>query len=361
MWPDHRLQQLFGIELPILQAPMAGSSSAEMALAVSAAGGLGSLACATLDAEGLRAALAAMRQKSTGPLNVNFFARVSPGSDDAADEVWLRKLSRYYRELGATAPPALSTGSVRAFDAASCAVIEAFPPAVVSFHFGLPETSLLQRVRATGAKIISSATTVEEACSLEEAGCDAIIAQGYEAGGHRGMFLSDDVQAQVGTFALVPQIADAVRVPVVAAGGIADGRGIAAAFALGASGVQLGTAFLFAEEASIDALYRDALGAAPSRPTVLTNVFSGRPARCMVNRLVSEVGPLAAEPPRFPKGFSALAPLRAEAERQGAADFSAHYCGQAAALGRATTAAALMRDLVAGTERQLQRLAGPPR
>lgn len=358
MWPDNRLRVLFGIELPIIQAPMAGSSGWEMALAVSEAGGLGSLACATLDATALRESLLAAKRKTNKPFNINFFVHAEPDPISAADSAWLNRLSPYFDELGALPAKQLSPGPIQPFDEARCAVIEEIGPEVVSFHFGLPAADLVCRIKAAGSRIMSSATTVGEARRLVEGGCDAVIAQGYEAGGHRGMFQTDDIDTQMGTLALVPQIADAVEVPVIAAGGIADGRGIAAAYALGACGVQIGTAYLFTEEATTTDLYRDALGSAESLHTSLTNVFSGRPARCIVNRVIREAGPMADDVPDFPTGFSAMAPLRARAEQQGNWDFSAYYCGQSAALGYSTTASRLTLDLAVDAKRRLKWMAG---
>jgi len=220
-------------------------------------------------------------------------------------------------------------------------VVEAFRPEVVSFHFGLPEKSLLDRVKATGAKVLSSATTVAEAVWLEQHGCDAIIAMGYEAGGHRGMFLSDDLSSQVGTFALVPQVVDAVKVPVIAAGGIADARGVAAAFMLGASAVQVGTAYLFTPEAKVSPSHHKALRTAKESETAVTNVFTGRPARGILNRVMRELGPMSAKAPAFPLAGGALMPLRAKDE----ADFSNLWAGQAFTLGVELTTAALTRQL----------------
>jgi nitronate monooxygenase len=236
-----------------------------------------------------------------------------------------------------------------------CDLVEEFAPEVVSFHFGLPEQSLLERVRATGAKIISSGTTVEEARWLEGQGCDAIIAQGYEAGGHRGMFLSQDITTQAGTMALVPQVVDAVKVPVIAAGGIADARGIAAAFALGASAVQIGTAYLFCPEAKVSQLHREALRRARDNDTILTNVFTGRPARGIVNRIAREAGPMSDLAPEFPLAACAIAPLRATAEQAGSGDFSPLWSGQAAALAREVPAGELTRELAAETLARLSR------
>lgn len=356
-WPDQRLQDLFGIEHPIVQAPMAGSSSLDMAVAVTEAGGLGSLACAAQDAETLRETLTVAKSKTEGPLNVNFFAHVSPDPDDDADAAWLDRLTPYYEARDIAPPTALSAGPIQPFGAAMCEVVEAITPAVVSFHFGLPGSDLVHRVKAAGARVISSATTVDEARWLAENGCDAIIAQGYEAGGHRGMFLTSSVDTQIGTLALVPQIADAVDMPVIAAGGIADGRGIAAAFALGASGAQIGTAYLFTAEATVNPLYMAALGSAETLATSITNVFSGRPARALVNQVMLETGPIA-ETAAFPKGFAAMGPLRADAERAGSRDYSAHYCGQGAALSHETTAAQLTRDLAQDARQRLHWMAG---
>jgi nitronate monooxygenase len=345
MWPDRRILSLFGIEQPVIQAPMAGANSSQMAIAVSEAGGLGSLPCAMLSAEDARAELKLIRRGTSKPINVNFFCHRSPEADSSREEGWRRTLSRYYVELGLD-PHAAPPRSVRMpFDESMCDVVAEFHPEIVSFHFGLPENSLLARVRATGARILSSATSVDEARHLEDRGCDAIVAQGYEAGGHRGMFLTDDVSRQVGTMALVPQVVDAVKVPVVAAGGIADARGIAAAFTLGASAVQLGTAYLFCPESTISSLHRQSLRDAKDDATVVTNVFTGRPARGIANRLTREIGPMSSLAPAFPRAGGPLLPLRAKAEAAGSGDFSPLWSGQAAALGRELPAGELTRVL----------------
>jgi nitronate monooxygenase len=345
MWPDDRFRELVGIELPIIQAPMAGSSSTAMAIAVSEAGGLGSLACATLGPAELRSEVEKVLEKSAGPINVNFFAHRPPQKAQARHLVWLRQLSRYFREFGATPPTELVGGPVRPFDAEHCDVIEELRPRIVSFHFGLPSRDLVDRLRSADIRVMSSATSVEEAVWLVEHGCDAVIAQGYEAGGHRGSFLEDDPLSAIGLFSLVPQIAAAVDVPVVAAGGIAEGCGVAAAFALGASAVQVGTAFLFSEEAMVNPLAARTLRSEAARRTAITNVFSGRPARCIVNRAIEEVGAMSTQPPDFPLGFSALGPLRAAAEARGLRDFSPHYCGQSASLCESMSAGDLTRRL----------------
>lgn len=289
-WPDNRLLDLLGIEVPIIQAPMAGATTAAMVIAASAAGALGSMPSAALSIEQLREALTTIRQASARSINVNFFCHQPPAPDAARDQRWKDVLEPYYRELGADFDAPTPVSNRAPFNEAACQVVEEFRPEVVSFHFGLPEKSLLDRVKATGAKVLSSATTVQEALWLEQHGCDAIIAMGIEAGGHRGMFLSHDLNTQIGLFALLPQIVDAVSVPVIAAGGIGDARGIVAALALGASAVQIGTAYLFTPEASVTASHHHALRNAQASETALTNLFTGRPARGIVNRVMRELG-----------------------------------------------------------------------
>ena len=347
MWPDHRIQDLLGIEVPIVQAPMAGAVSPEMVIAVSEAGGLGSLPCAMLSPEQARAQLGVVRQRTSRPINLNFFCHTPPTQDLGREERWKERLSTYYVEfdLDPGIPTPISARSP--FDEAFSEAVEEFKPEVVSFHFGLPTPRLLDRVKATGARILSSATSVEEAKWLEGNGCDAIIAQGYEAGGHRGIFLSDDITTQAGTMALVPQVVDAVKVPVIAAGGIGDARGIVAAFALGASAVQIGTAYLFCPESTVAPLHREALTRAQADKTALTNVFTGRPARSIANRLVREVGPMSPLAPAFPLAGGAVAPLRQKSEAAGSTDFMALWAGQAAGLGRVLPAGELTRTLAA--------------
>lgn len=342
-WPDTRILDLLGIELPIIQAPMAGATTSAMVIAASNAGGLGSLPAAMLSIEQLREELKFIRQHSQHPLNVNFFCHQPPTADADREHDWKNLLEPYYRELGVDFDAPTPVSNRAPFDHAACEVLEEFRPEVVSFHFGLPEQSLLDRVKATGAKILSSATSVDEAIWLEQHGCDAIIAMGYEAGGHRGMFLSDDLNTQVGTMALVPQIVDAVSVPVIAAGGIGDARGIAAAFLLGASAVQLGTAYLFTPEAKVTASHHKALRTAKESETALTNIFTGRPARGILNRVMRELGPISPEAPAFPLAGGALMPLRAKGE----ADFSNLWSGQALRLGIELPTAELTKLLAA--------------
>ena len=357
-WPDRRILDLLRIELPILQAPMAGATTPEMVIAVSEAGGLGGLPCAQYDLAGASAALDQVRAGTQRPVNVNFFCHVLPERDAAEEQRWRAHLAGYYRELGLD-PATPSTGGGRTpFDAAFCGWVEEHKPEVASFHFGLPEPALLQRVKATGAKVLGSATTVREARWLESHGCDAVIAMGYEAGGHRGIFLSEDnardMAGQVGTFALVPQIADAVRVPVIAAGGIADGRGIVAAFALGGAAVQIGTAYLFTPEAKIPAYHRAALKTAAEDETMVTNLFTGRPARGIANRLMREIGPLSTEVPEFPLAGGSLMPLRKVSEAAGSGEFSNMWAGQAFRLGVELPAGALTRKLASDALRRFR-------
>jgi nitronate monooxygenase len=357
MWPNRRLLDLLKLEHPIVLAPMAGAMDWELAAAVSASGGLGSIPAAMLDAERLRDQMAQFRAHTKGPVNLNFFCHRAPVPNNAREAAWRERLASYYRELGIDPGAPVPMTNRAPFDASFCAVVEELKPEVVSFHFGLPEKLLLARAKAAGCKIFASATTVAEARLLEAAGADAIIAQGFEAGGHRGMFLASDVATQVGTFALVPQVVDAVKIPVIAAGGIGDARGIAAALALGAAGVQIGTAYLWSAESKISPLHRAALEEAQADGTALTNVMSGRPARGLINRIVREVGPISDVAPEFPLATGALAPLRAKAEAQGSSDFSALWAGQAAALGRALPAGEVTRRLAAETAELLRSLA----
>ncbi|HET7887690.1 MAG TPA: nitronate monooxygenase family protein [Bradyrhizobium sp.] len=358
MWPDRRLIDLFRTEFPIVLAPMAGVMDAELVIAAAQGGALGSLPCAMLSAEKAREQVNSIRQRVSSPVNMNFFCHEAVPVDPVQETGWKRRLAPYYKEFGVD-PDALVNAANRApFDATVCEVVEELKPEVVSFHFGLPETGLLARVKAAGATVMSSATTVREAIWLEEHGADVIIAQGAEAGGHRGMFLTENIAEQPGTFALVPQVVDAVKVPVIAAGGIADGRGIAAAFALGAAGVQIGTAYLRCPESKVIAPARAALAQAWDDSTVITNVMTGRPARGFANRLMREVGPISPDAPSFPHAATALGPLRAAAEKQGKVDFTNVWAGQAVRLGRDMPAAELTRALAGSALAHLSKLAG---
>ena len=331
---------------PVIQAPMAGSQNHRLTLAVCAAGGLGSLPAAMLGPEALQAELQALQAATAAPYNVNFFCHTPPSDDAARQAEWHAALAPFYREFGLD-PANIPSGPGRVpFSHDSADVLEAFRPAVVSFHFGLPAPDLLARVKGWGSLVLSSATTVAEAQWLQAHGVDAIIAQGLEAGGHRGMFLTDDLSTQIGTFALLPQIVQAVHVPVIAAGGIATPAGLAAAKALGAAAVQIGTAYLCSHEATTSALHRTALQSPAAQHTALTNVFSGRPARGMVNRLMRELGPLCPQAPAFPLATAGIAPLRAAAEGQGCADFSPLWAGQNARGCRTAAAADITREFV---------------
>jgi len=341
------LQQLLGIELPIIQAPMAGVQGSALAIAVSNTGGLGSLPCAMLTSDAIRSELTAIKANTDRPFNVNFFCHVPPSANAEREALWRGALSPYYAEFGIDASTIPVGAGRMPFTAEAARVLSEFKPVVVSFHFGLPSAELLAAVRSWGAKILSSATTVEEARWLEAHGVDAIIAQGFEAGGHRGMFLSDDLSTQVGMFALLPQIVRAVNVPVIAAGGIADAKGVAAAMALGAAGVQMGTAYLLCPETTTTAVHRAALSSDAARHTALTNLFTGRPARGIVNRIMRDLGPISSAPPAFPLATAAIAPLRAKAESRGSGDFSPLWSGQNASGCRQAPAAELTRQFAA--------------
>lgn len=324
---------------------MAGVQGYALAAAVSNAGGLGSLPCAMLSPQQLRDELTLLRQTTTHPFNVNFFCHSPPTPDAAAESRWRAALAPYYAEFGIDAASIAAGPGRNPFSDETAAVLEAFRPAVVSFHFGLPSAALMARVKSWGSTVLSSATTVEEALWLQNHGADAIIAQGLEAGGHRGMFLTDDITTQMGTFALLRQVVHAVQVPVVAAGGIADAQGVAAAMALGASAVQVGTAYLLCHEATTSAIHRAALQSPHARHTALTNLFTGRAARGIVNRVMRELGPISNAPPAFPLATSAIAPLRARAESQGSGDFTPLWGGQNTSGCQTSAAGDLTRQL----------------
>lgn len=349
------LQDLLGLRLPVIQAPMAGSQGSALALAVTNAGGLGSLPAATLSPAQLRDELELMRRQAQGPWNLNFFCHQPPPADAQREAAWRAALAPLCAEAGLPAPEGPAIAARAPFDAVVADLVEPFRPPVVSFHFGLPAPDLLARVKSWGARVLASATTVEEALWLQANGADAIIAQGLEAGGHRGIFLGDDLTTQLGTFALLPQIVRAVELPVIAAGGIADAAGVAAARALGASAVQVGTAYLLCPEAGTSALHRAALQSAQARHTALTNVFTGRAARGIVNRAMRVLGAdgnsggcISSQVPAFPLAATHLTPLRAWAEAQGCDDFTPLWAGQAAALARAMPAAELTQALAEG-------------
>ena len=344
-WPDRRLLDLLQLEHPIVQAPMAGADSVALARAVSSTGALGSLAAALLSPDGLRSRVHAIREGSPGPLNLNFFCHSMSAPPDAARERWKAFMEPHYDRLGLDIKAVPESRLRLPFDEEMCDVVEELRPAVVSFHFGIPNAVLIKRLKSLGLKIISSATSVQEATWLEDHGCDAVIAQGSEAGGHRAMFLETDVEVQVGLFALLPQVVDAVSIPVIAAGGIADARGIVAAFALGASGVQMGTAYLACPEANVSLLYRKALGEVTDTGTAITNLFSGRPARGIVNRYMREAGFLSESALTFPHAGTLLGPLRAASEFAGSLDYMQMWAGQSARLAQPMPADDLTRKL----------------
>jgi nitronate monooxygenase len=349
MWPRTDLLDLLGITQPIIQAPMAGFTTPELAAAVSNAGGLGSLGCAAAPPATVRELIAATRQATNQPFNVNFFVHEAPRVDPAATARMQQRLAPYFAEFGLGAVPE-PFERFPTFDHERLDLVLEVRPRIVSFHFGLPAEDMMRAIKAAGCIVLGSATTVAEARLLEAGGADAIIAQGVEAGGHRGVFSAEGFSpgtgaGTVGTMALVPQIADAVRVPVIAAGGIGDGRGIAAAFALGASGAQLGTAFLGCPEASVSAPHRAALRSATDEGTAVTRAFTGRPARALRNRFVEEMAAVEAEALSFPLQSSLTGPLAQIADEQRAA-FMPLWAGQAAALIREMPAAELVARLV---------------
>jgi nitronate monooxygenase len=357
MWPNRRLMDLLNIEHPILLAPMAGAMDFELAAAVAEGGGLASLPCAMLTPNGLREQVEKFRSRTDKPVNLNFFCHVPPVPNNARENAWRERLKPYYRELAVDPAAPIPTSNRAPFDATFCEIVEELKPRAVSFHFGLPEASLLRRVKAAGCRVLGSATIVKEARWLEQHGVDAVIAQGFEAGGHRGMFLSDDLAYQIGTFALVPLLADAVKAPVVAAGGISDARGIVAALALGAAGVQIGSAYLHCPESKIAAPHRALLRSARGRETAVTNVMTGRPARGFINRVMRELGPISPLAPAFPLAGGALAPLGAKAQGQGSGDFSSMWAGQAAGLGKELPAGELTVALANEAQALMRRMA----
>ena len=346
-WPDRRLLELLKLDIPIIQAPMAGSDSVALARSVSSTGALGSLACALLSPDEVREAVRRLRHEMGRPFNLNFFCHRMEAPDRDAIDNWKKFLTPHYERLGLDIESVAESRLRLPFNDEMCAVVEDVRPEIASFHFGLPEPKLVERLKGHDIKILSSATSVREAKWLESRGCDAIIAQGVEAGGHRGMFLERNIATQVGLFALLPQVKEAVSVPIIAAGGIADARGVVAAFALGASGVQLGTAYLSCPEANVSPLYRHALAQVADNGTVLTNLFSGRPARGIVNRYLQESGPMSEVAPAFPYAATLVGPLRAASERAGSLDYMQLWAGQAAGLAKSMPADQFTRTLAA--------------
>ncbi|MFT4635602.1 MAG: nitronate monooxygenase [Arenicella sp.] len=344
------LQKILGIRHPIIQAPMAGVQGSELAVAVCNAGGLGSLPGAMLSVDALRKELTIIRDGTTQPYNVNFFSHSTPVFNSQHETVWRAALKPYFIELGVDVNTIPEGPSRLPFSHETVEVLGEFEPSVVSFHFGLPSAALLMRLRSWDAKILSTATTIEEARWLERHGVDAIIAQGLEAGGHRGNFLSDDLKTQTSTNTLVAQIVSAVNIPVIAAGGIINSQDIAAAMARGASGVQVGTAYLLCPEATTSEVHRAALKSSSAKVTAITNLFSGRPARGIVNRLMEELGPINSDVPAFPLAASLVSVLRTKAENQGSGDFSPLWAGKNASGCKEIPAAVLTKELTNGLE-----------
>jgi len=338
------IARLYGLDLPIIQAPMAGAQNHHMAIAVSNAGGLGSIACSMISRDEITASVQSFRASSSKPVNLNFFCHPVLPRNENREAHWRDSLKDLYNELHTSGRPGGDI-SVRTFDEQRCALVEELKPEVVSFHFGLPADDLLERVKVSGAKVMSSATTLKEALYLRDKGCDAIIAQGNEAGGHRGLFLDNDYASQIGTFSLVQQVSAAVELPVIAAGGIANGKSIAAAMMLGASAVQIGTRYLKTPESTISENHRQILGEDHPPPTVLTNVFTGRPARSFSNRIIRKAGPISKDVPDYPYASAGLAPLKDASN--GSSDFVSLWAGQSSAIGPAMSSAALTRELAA--------------
>jgi nitronate monooxygenase len=347
MWPRTDFIELLGLTHPIIQAPMSGFTPPPLVAAVCNAGGLGSVGCVGQPSDLLREQVAIVRQATNRPFALNFFAHARPRPNFEATARMRARLAPYFDEFG-LGPVPEAKDLFPPFDAGQLALALELRPRVVSFHFGLPETTTVQRLKEAGCIILSSATTVAEARSLHAGGADVIIAQGFEAGGHRGSFSGTAGAGMIGGMALVPQIVDAVSVPVIAAGGIADGRGIAAAFALGASGVQLGTAFLGCPEAGVQPLYRAQLRTATDDATELTRAYTGRPARAIRNRFVEEMAD--SEPLEFPLQASLVSPLWRLPDEATRAAFMPIWAGQAAPMVRELPASQLMETL--GSEAQ---------
>jgi nitronate monooxygenase len=330
---------------PIIQAPMTGYVTQEMVIAVSNAGGLGSLPATLLSPEAISESIAILRKETQGPIAVNFLAHSTKATEPAREAAWRARLAPFFKELGLDASLPSPAITVPVFAEAQCAALEEARPDAVSFHLGLPAERFVERLKAAGMKILSCATTVAEAHWLEDHGCDAVIAQGLEAGGHRGSFLSADLAEQCGTMALVPQIVDAVRLPVIAAGGIGDARGVAAAIALGASAVQIGTAFLFCPEAQVPPPHRDALLKVSHTDTVVTSIYSGLPARVIANRFTRALQDAQNDVVAFPGGMSAVAPLVGASLKAGSGDIAPLWAGQGVGLGKSLPAGELVAHL----------------
>lgn len=341
------LLKLLGTKLPLIQAPMAGVQSSRLTLAACHVGALGSLPAAMLPPEKLCAEIETIRRHTDQPFNINFFAHKPPEYQPQQQAEWLAALAPFYREFGLTEHDIKSGGGRQPFSNEQAEIVMAYKPPVVSFHFGLPDQPLLDKVKSSGAVVMSTATTVEEARLLADKGADIVIAQGLEAGGHRGTFMDGAQAHQAGLFSLLPQVCEAAALPVVAAGGISNEATARAAKALGAAGIQIGTALLLTDEADTSKRHRAALQSPRAADTVLTNVFSGGLARSIRNRFIREAGPVNPAAPPFPLAQSASAPLRAAAEAQGTDEFSPLWAGQNAVLAQAGRAADIIVRLAA--------------
>jgi nitronate monooxygenase len=349
------LLRRIGIDLPIIQAPMAGVSTPEMAAAVSNAGGLGSLGVGPIDAEATRQLIAAVRAKTKRPFNVNVFCNRPAATDAAREAAWLARLTPEFARYGAQ-PPARLTEIFQSFltDDAKLAVLVAERPAVVSFHFGLPARERVEALRAAGIVLFATATNLEEGEAIATAGIDAVVAQGYEAGGHRGVFKPDAPDDRLGTMALTRLLVKRPGIPVIAAGGIMDGAGVAAALALGAMAAQLGTTFVACPESAADAGYRAALLGPAAERTVMTTAISGRPARCLANRFtVLGAGVERGAVPDYPIAYDAAKALHATAKAAGEFGYGAQWAGQGAPLARSLPAAELIAQLRSEMEQAL--------
>ncbi|CAE6755486.1 NAD(P)H-dependent flavin oxidoreductase [Paraburkholderia aspalathi] len=360
---DHALLRLIGIEVPIILAPMAGVSTPALAAAVSNAGGLGSLGVGAMNSEGARKVIRETRALTARPFNINVFCHDPATADRMVEQRWLDWLSPEFEKFG-TLPPALLSEIYISFlaDPAMLEVLLEEKPAVVSFHFGLPSSATIDALKKAGIKLMASATNLKEAAEVAAAGVDAIVAQGIEAGGHRGVFDPGAPDDQLGTFALTRLLAEEFQLPVIAAGGIMDGAGVAAALALGAQAAQLGTAFVACPETSIDEGYRRAILSESARHTTLTAAISGRLARSISNRF-TDLGndPRSPQPPAYPIAYDAGKALHAAAKAKGEFGYGAQWAGQVAALARFLPAAELFSQLVSELNesiRQLQRFAG---
>jgi nitronate monooxygenase len=346
MWPDSPFTHKFGVRFPIVQGPFGGGlSSPRLAATVSNAGGLGSYGAQGMTASRIADVISNIRAQTTAPFAINLWvSNDDPGALDVSAEqlaTAAAPLAPFFEELGVTAPPRLNPWP--RFDDQIEAIFDARPP-IFSFIFGVPSAAILDQCRSLGIGIVGTATTVDEAIALADAGVDAIVASGFEAGGHRASFLRAAEASLTGTLALVPQVVDAVNVPVVAAGGIADGRGMAASFALGAAAVQIGTAFLACEESNASPAHRDALRSARARHTFLTRSFTGRLGRGLPNRLSDAIE--AHTPLPYPVQGQLVGALREAALRQGRDDLVTFWSGQSAALIRDDRAEALFARLV---------------